>query len=182
MAEQPIIIKRYQERRPWRPSRRRLEGCLCRFRDGDDGLLPAAVAVERRDRRATARRRRLFCADYGVEFKKRCRRHARWPDGRGRRDVVQRHHAQLHPVLAAAHHRSGRRCHERTQRRRRGRRRCRRRRPGSRSDRGQGPGDDREADHSRPMPSASSSNSTARRRPCRRPSIPSPNCARWPTA
>src|SRR3546814_18485747 len=40
-------------RRPWR----RLEGCLCRLRDGDDGLLPAAVAAQRHNRRAAEDRK-----------------------------------------------------------------------------------------------------------------------------
>jgi hypothetical protein len=40
---QPIIIKRVKKgaRRPWW----RLEDCLRRLRDGDDGLLPADVAA-----------------------------------------------------------------------------------------------------------------------------------------
>ena len=50
-------------RRARRPSRRRVEGRLRRFRDRDDGVLPAAVAARRDDGKAAQGHRRLFRAD-----------------------------------------------------------------------------------------------------------------------
>jgi hypothetical protein len=49
-----------QERRPWRPSRRRVESRICRFRDRDDGVLPVALATAGDSAVAKRRHRRIF--------------------------------------------------------------------------------------------------------------------------
>ena len=63
-----------QEARARSPPRRRVEGRLRRLRDGDDGVLPAAVAAQRHHRRAEARHLRLLLPGERLALAVRCRR------------------------------------------------------------------------------------------------------------
>ena len=78
-----------QEDRRWRSRRsswRRVEGRLCRLRDRDDGVLPAAVDSRRDHREAAQGHRRLFQPD--------ARPDAREVGGRQRAVRRRQHHRQ----------------------------------------------------------------------------------------